>query len=61
MVRFGAERLLTVDPAVAGAAVAAAPADPSAEFYAHIQAPAEAPAAPDVPAEASSTPPPVSA
>ena len=60
MVRFGAERLLTVDPAVAGGA-AAAPADPSAEFYAHIQAPAEAPPAPDAPAEVSSTPPPVSA
>ena len=61
MVRFGAERLLTVERAVAGGAAVAAPADPSADFYAHIQAPAaDAPAAPDA-AEAASSPPPVSA
>jgi hypothetical protein len=62
MVRFGAERLLTVDDAVAGGAAAAAP-DPSADFFAHMQQPAAdvPPAAPDAAAEAASTPPPVSA
>ncbi len=62
MVRFGAERLLTVDRAVAGEAPAVAP-DPSAEFFAHM-GPASAdtpPPAPEAPAEVSSTPPPVSA
>lgn len=62
MVRFGAERLLTVDPANGGAA--AAPADASAGFFAHMseQPAAEAaPPAPEAPAEAASTPPPVSA
>ena len=57
MVRFGAERLLTVDSAAAGGAVAA---DPPAGFFAHVQAP-DGTAAPDAPGEPSSTPPPVSA
>ena len=58
MVRFGAERLLTVDAAAAGPAPAA---DPGAGFYAHIQPASESSAAPAAPAEAGSTPPPVSA
>ena len=63
MVRFGAERLLTVDPAVAGGAAAPAAPDPAADFFAHMgPAPVDAPpAAPDAPAEVASTPPPVSA
>ncbi len=43
MMRFGAERLLTVEKASAGGAPTVA--DPSADFYAHIQQqPADAPA-----------------
>ena len=61
MVRFGAERLLTVDPAVAGGAAAPA-ADPSADFFAHMQPSGDTPPpAPEAPAEPASTPPPVSA
>ena len=63
MVRFGAERLLTVDPATAGGTAAVAP-DPSADFFAHMAGQPAAdtpPPAPEAPAEASSSPPPVSA
>ena len=60
MMRFGSERLLTVDPATPGGPSAGP--DPSAEFFAHM-GPGEAapPAPPEPPAEPASTPPPVSA
>lgn len=66
MMRFGSERLLTVDPATATATAAApaapASADPTSDFFAHLQqAPEAPPAAPGAPAETASTPPPVSA
>jgi hypothetical protein len=55
MMRFGSERLLTVNAAVAGAPVAA-PADPAADFFAHMQPPAVAEAI-----DPASAPPPVPA
>ena len=63
MMRFGSERLLTVNDATSPAPAPSATADPASEFYAHIQQSADAPAsdAPEAPAEAGSTPPPVSA
>lgn len=52
--RFGAEKLLTLDPALPAADQPAAPADQAAEFFAHV---AQQQAEPDA-EDASSTPPP---
>lgn len=58
--RFGSERMLTVDAAQAGAASESAPADPATDFFAHInQAPA-AEAPPVSAGDPASVPPPVS-
>ena len=59
MMRFGSERLLTVEGAHTGPPTAPKSIDPSVDFYAHMQ-PDNAPAAPAVPGEPASTPPPVS-
>jgi hypothetical protein len=58
MMRFGAEKLLTVDAAVPGSA-AELPVDPTSQFFAHM-APNAAPA-PAAPGEPASAPPPVPA
>ena len=65
--RFGSEKLLTLDPAVQTTAEATAPSDPAADFFAHISGQAEpegegeAPEAPEAPGDPASTPPPVPA
>lgn len=61
MMRFGSERLLTVEVAHTGPVQAPKGVDPTVDFYAHMQANEGAPAAPDAPAEPASTPPPISA
>lgn len=61
--RFGSERMMTVDPAVTAAAPGApeaAPDDAAAQFFAHVSGEAK-PAEADAPAEPASTPPPISA
>jgi hypothetical protein len=58
MMRFGSEKLLTVDPAVPGSATEL-PADPTAQFFAHMAPGAAEPAARPVVAEPASTPPPL--
>ena len=60
MMRFGSERLLTVEPAHTGTPTAPKSVDPSVDFYAHMT-PEAAPEAPAAPTEPASTPPPISA
>ena len=58
MMRFGSEKLLTVDPAVPGSTVEL-PADPTSQFFAHMGPGSAEAAAPAAPAEPASAPPPV--
>ena len=61
MMRFGSEKLLTVDPAVPGSTTEAA-VDPTLQFFAHMAPGSSAePAAPPVAAEPASAPPPLAA
>jgi hypothetical protein len=58
MMRFGSERLLTVEGAHSGPPTPPKSIDPSVDFYAHMQA-ADSPAAPPaMPGEPASAPPP---